>query len=93
MQTIWVRLTKAKSYDRGVSSHLINEWKLRVILFHRVIVGKKIVEVLELRIAKGVIKMWQDPTLVDGLFGGVGGVDWNQLDSQQKWDALGILGK
>ncbi len=91
MQTVWVRLTKAKSYDRGVRSHLINEWVLRVILFLSVIVGKRIVEELELRVAKGVIKMWQGPALVDGLFSGVGGVDWNHLDSQGKGDALGIL--
>jgi hypothetical protein len=69
MQTVWVRLTKAKSYDRGVRSHLINEWVLRVI------VGKVIVEELELRFAKGIIKMWQGPALVDELFSGVGGVD------------------
>jgi hypothetical protein len=55
MQTIWVKLTRAKSYDRGVRGHLINEWKLRVILFLSVIVGRKIVDDLELRIAKGVI--------------------------------------
>jgi hypothetical protein len=51
----WVRLTKAKSYDRGVRSRLIREWKLRVILFLSVVVGKKIVEELELRVGKGVI--------------------------------------
>jgi hypothetical protein len=90
VQTVWVRLTKAKSYDRGVRSHLINEWVLRVILFLSVIVGKRIVEELELRVAKGVIKMWQGPALVDGLFNGVGGVDWNHLDSQGKGGALGI---
>ena len=90
MQTAWVRLTKAKSYDRGVRSHLINEWVLRVILFLSVIVGMRIVEELELRVAKGVIKMWQGPALVDGLFNGVGGVDWNHSDSQGKGDALGI---
>jgi hypothetical protein len=90
MQTVWVRLTKAKSYDRGVRSHSINEWVLMVILFLSVIVGKKIVEELELRVAKGVIKMWQGPALVDGLFSGVSGVDWNHSESQGKRDALGI---
>ncbi len=70
---------------------MINEWVLRVILFLSVIVGKRIVEELELRVAKGVIKMWQGPALVGGLFSGVGGVDWNHLDSQGKGDALGIL--
>ena len=90
MQTVWVRLTKAKSYDRGVRSHLINEWVLRVGLFLSVIVGKIIVEELELRVAKGVIKVWQGPGLVDGVFGGVGCVDWNHTDSQGKGDALGI---
>jgi hypothetical protein len=39
---------------------LIHEWKLRVIHSLSVIVGKKIVEELELRILKGIIKMWQD---------------------------------
>ena len=91
MQTRWVRLTKAKSYDRGVRSHLINEWVLRVILFLSVIVGKRIVEELDIRVAKGVFKMWLGPALVDGLFSGVSGVDWNPLDSQGKGDALGIL--
>ena len=62
-----------------------------MILFLSVIVGKRIVEELELRVAKGVIKMWQGPALVGGLFSGVGGVDWNHLDSQGKGDALGIL--
>jgi hypothetical protein len=57
MQTRWVRLTKAKSYDRGVRGHLINEWELRVILFLSMIVGKKIVEELKLRVLKCVIKM------------------------------------
>jgi hypothetical protein len=57
MQTIWIRLTKAKSYDSGVRSHLINELVLRVILFLSVIVGKRIVEELELRVAKGIVKM------------------------------------
>jgi hypothetical protein len=38
-----------------------------------------------------MIKMWQGPALVDGLFGGIGGVDWNHSDSQRKVDALGIL--
>jgi hypothetical protein len=52
---MWVRLTKAKRCDKGVRSHLINEWVLRVILFLSVIVGKRIVEELELRVAKGVI--------------------------------------
>jgi hypothetical protein len=69
---------------------LINEWVLRVILFLSVIVGKRIVEELELRVAKGIIKMWQGPALVDGLFSGVGGVDWNHLDSQGKGDVLGM---
>ena len=62
-----------------------------MILFLSVIVGKKSIEDLELRVTKGVIKMWQGPALVDGLFSGVGGVDWNHLDSQGKGDALGIL--
>jgi hypothetical protein len=75
MQTIWVRLTKGRSCDKGVRSHLIHEWKLRVIPSLSVIVGKKIVEELELRILKGVIKMWQGPALVDGLFSRVVGVD------------------
>ena len=69
---------------------MINEWVLRMILFLSVIVGKRIVEELELRVAKGVIKMWQGPALVDGLFSRVGGVDWNHSDSQEKGDALGI---
>jgi hypothetical protein len=34
--------------------------------------------------------MWQGPALVDGLFSGVGGVDWNHLDSQGKGDVLGM---
>jgi hypothetical protein len=90
MQTRWVRFTKAKSYDRGVRSHLIDQWVLRVILFLSVIVGKRIVEELELRNAKGVIKMWQGSALVDELFGGIGSVDWNHADSQGKGDTLGI---
>ena len=90
MQTIWVRLTKARSYDREVRSHEIKEWKFRMILFLIVEVGKKIVEKLELRIAKGVIKMWQGPALVDGMFVAVGGVDWDHSDSQREWDTFGI---
>jgi hypothetical protein len=69
---------------------LINAWELRVILFLSVIVGKKIVEELELRVAKGIVKMWQGPALVDGLFSGIGGVDWNHLDSHGKVDTLEI---
>jgi hypothetical protein len=61
-----------------------------VILFLSVIVGKKSIEDLELRVTKGVIKMWQGPALVDGLFSGVGCVDWNHLDSQGEEDALGV---
>ena len=68
----------------------MNRKQLSEILFLSVIVEKKIVEEFELRVAKAVIKMWQAPALVGGLFGGIGWVDWNHLDSQGEGDALGI---
>ncbi len=61
-----------------------------MILFLGVIVGKKIVEELELRVVKGIIQMWQGPAMVVGWFSGIGWVDWNHFDSQGKGDALGI---
>lgn len=63
-----------------------------MILFLFVIIGKEIVEDLELRVAKGIIKMWKGPALVDRLFDWIGSVDWDHSNSQGKGDSSGVAG-